>query len=196
MWHSGASVNCRGLAGALLVLVFFPLAVFAATRIEFVPESPQFSSAAEEYRAIWKEDGNRIVKVFKKHTGLTLEPGPIRVIVFEGVSYSGDPERPMQLRASYVKDTKRATLVHELSHRLIAKLVPQDFEDHPITFLFLYDVWVDLWGKEFADAQVKVERARRGIYETAWHDVMALTPRERAQRWTAFVMERHKSPGR
>jgi hypothetical protein len=168
----------------------------AGTHIDFIPESPQFSSAAAEYRAIWKEDGDRIVESFKKRTGLTLEPGPIQVIVFEGVSYSGDPDKPMQLRASYPLETKRATLVHELSHRLISTLVPQDFEDHPLTFLFLYDVWVDLWGKDFADAQVKVERARRGVYETAWQGVLALTTQERAERWAIFLRERRLSPVR
>jgi hypothetical protein len=164
-----------------------------ATEIEFVPQGPEFTAAADEYRAVWKADGQRIVDAFRKHTGLTLEPGPIRVIVFEGVSYSGDRDTPMQLRASYPLDTKRATIVHELSHRLIAHLVPDDFEDHPITFLFLYDVWVDLWGKDFADAQVKVERARRGIYDSAWQAALALTPRERAERWSRFLAE-HRSP--
>jgi len=67
-------------------------------------------------------------------------------------------------------------------------------EGHPITFLFLYDVWVDLWGREFADAQVKVERARRGVYEAAWQGVLALSAKERSQRWSKFLAERRAPP--
>jgi hypothetical protein len=97
----------------------------------------------------------------------------------------------MRLRASYPPATKRATLVHELAHRLISELVPQDFEDHPIIFLFVYDVWIELWGKPFADEQVAVESRRRGIYdyEAAWKNALKLTAKERAARFKQFLID-------
>jgi hypothetical protein len=97
----------------------------------------------------------------------------------------------MQLRASYPRATKQATLVHELAHRLISELVPKSFETHPVIFLFVYDVWVELWGQPFADEQVVVESGRRGLYdyETAWKDALALTPEERAARFEQFLEE-------
>jgi len=82
----------------------------------------------------------------------------------EGASVSGGPRSA----------TYRAALPTAVESQSKWARVPQDVEGHPITFLFLYDVWVDLWGREFADAQVKVERARRGVYEAAWQEVLAL----------------------
>ena len=148
----------------------------AATELDFVAREPTFAGAAAEYRAIWNSEGDRIASALRAATGLSLEPGPVRAIVCECVSYSGFRETPMQLRASYSEATKRATLVHELSHRLISYVAPEDIDQHPVIFLFVYDVWVQLWGKEFADAQVGVESGRRGLYdyEAAWKNALAL----------------------
>ncbi len=145
-------------------------------RIDFEPESRRFESATEQYREIWRTEGERISAALEKATGLHMEPGPIRAIVFEGISNSGYKRYPMYMRASYPPDTKRATLVHELSHRLISDRVSKDFEDHPVIFLFVYDVWVALWGQDFADAQVAVESDRTGHYDYrgAWRDALAL----------------------
>jgi hypothetical protein len=97
----------------------------------------------------------------------------------------------MRMRANYPSGTKRATLVHELSHRLISDVAPRDVDQHPLIFVFVYDVWLQLWGKEFADAQVAVESARRGRYdyETAWRDALALGAAARAERWSKLVAE-------
>jgi hypothetical protein len=88
----------------------------------------------------------------------------------------------MWLRASYQYATKKATLVHELGHRLIAKQSKAD--NHPILFLFLYDVWVELWGKEFADEQVAIESNRRGLYdyEGAWREALSISSAERKKK--------------
>ena len=120
-----------------------------------------------------------------------MEAGPIRTIVYGGISNSGYKRQPMRMRASYPPDTKRATLVHELAHRLISDLVSRDFEEHPIIFLFVYDVWVKLWGREFADEQVAVESKRRGNYdyESAWRDALALGREGRTERWKQFLAE-------
>lgn len=113
-------------------------------RLNIAPDSARFAEAASEYQTIWDAEGPRIVEAMEHATGLQFEPGPIGVVVYEGPSNSGYRERPMWLRASYPSSTKRATLVHELAHRLISELVPASFDDHPIIFLFAYDVWVEL----------------------------------------------------
>lgn len=161
----------------------------AGTQIDFRPVAEEFEAAAEEYRAIWRDDGDRIAAAFRKFTGLTLEPGPIDTIVYEGISFSGDATRPMRMRASYPLDTKRGTLVHELSHRLIWDVYPIDLEDHPVIFLFLYDVWVELWGQEFADAQVAIESRRRGRfdYESAWQTAIDLGFEGRRAAWQKII---------
>ena len=180
----------RHSAGFLLAGLVLASAVpaSAATEIHFTAEAPKFEAAAEEYRLIWKQEGERIASALHRLTGLHLEAGPIQAIVFEGVSNSGFRDIPMRMRASYPADTKRATLVHELSHRLISHLVPKDFEEHPVIFLFVYDAWVALWGQEFADAQVAVESERKGIYDYAgaWKNALALGKTGRAEAWARF----------
>ena len=67
-----------------------------------------------------------------------------------------------RLRGSYPEATKRATLIHELGHRLQNDLFTREEDDHPALFLWLYDVWTALYGPEFARQQVEVESARTG----------------------------------
>jgi hypothetical protein len=160
--------------------------------IEFQPESRRFAAATDEYRAIWRAEGARISAALEEATGLPMEAGPIRAIVYEGISNSGYRRMPMYMRASYPPDTKRATLVHELAHRLISGYVGKDEDDHPVIFLFVYDVWLRLWGREFADAQVEVEGERTGRYDyaSAWRAALALGADGRAQRWRQFLADR------
>lgn len=152
--------------------------------IEFSPQSKSFTAATEEYRAIWLAEGQRIVMAMERATGLRFESGPIRALVYEGVSFSGYGSAPIRLRASYPRAVKQATLVHELGHRLIGDIARGNTDSHPILFLFLYDVWVELWGKEFADEQVLVESKRRGLYdyEGAWRKALSIPAADRAVR--------------
>jgi hypothetical protein len=162
--------------------------------IDFRPRSSRDAADAEAYREIWRTDGARISAALEAATGLQMEPGPVRAIVFGGVSSSGYPGWPMYMRADLAADTKRATLVHELAHRLISPITPRRFDDHPIIFLFVYDVWVRLWGRAFADAQVQVESRRTGRYDYAgaWRTALALGADGRAERWRQFLAERRQ----
>ena len=187
----------------LLLLVFLPTVIDAQRSttldVKFAASADSFRAATEEYQAIWARDGSRIVVAMERATGLQFEAGPIEVSVYEGTSLSGIRDQtPMRLRASYSTDTKRATLVHELGHRLIGHLVPGTFDDHPVIFLFIYDVWVELWGQAFADEQVSVERKRRGPadYDGIWQTTLALSRAERANRFKQFVSERRRQVAR
>lgn len=156
-------------------------------RIEFVPESETFAAAVGEYERIWAADGARIARTMQDISGLTFTDTAITAIVFEGASSSGFRDTPMRLRASYPTDTKKAALMHELGHRLQSPLFRQQDEEHVPLFLWLYDSWVRLYGKEWADAQVVIEKRRRGPYPRAWDEALALSPKERAERWRAIV---------
>jgi hypothetical protein len=164
-------------------------------QINFTASRESFDPATREYREIWAAESSRIVTAMERATGLRFEPGPIRAVIYEGPSFSGFRERPMQLRASYSPATKRATLVHELGHRLMGDLVPAGVDHHSIIFLFVYDVWVELWGQTFADEQVTIERARTGSlanYDKLWTEALALSAAERALRFKRFVQEHRK----
>lgn len=166
--------------------------------IEFVPQTEAFAPQAAEYAQIWASDGDRIVAALEEATGLTFEPGPIRAIVLEEPSSSGYRQAPMRLRASYPEPTKRATLIHELGHRLLGEAVAKDFEDHPVLFLFLYDVWTRLYARDFADVLVVVEGRRKGIYDYAgaWRTALAMSAEQRAAKLREFLLESRGRPPR
>jgi hypothetical protein len=179
----------RLLAAAAIVLASMGDATAQSNsrtvNVVFTPSNDSFTAATDEYKALWAKEGARIVAAMERATGLTFEEGPIQVSVYEGTSYSGEKGgRPMLLRASYPEPTKRATLVHELGHRLAAD-IQAPFDHHEVIFQFVYDVWVDLWGQAFADEQVIVESARKGLvdYEGIWKKVLAQPASERVRRF-------------
>ena len=157
----------------------------------FTPESGSFNAATDAYRQLWREEGAPIAETLERVTGLPFTQRRITAIVYEGRSSAGIGNNPMRLRASYNADTKRSALAHELGHRLIAQLTirPPDLDEHRVLDLFLYDVWQSIWGKAFADRQVQVESAQRGLYdyESAWRWALSLTADQRAARFAAIM---------
>ncbi len=159
-------------------------------RIVFHPDSDQFSAAAHQYESIWAGEGARITAAMEAASGLKFEDREVEAIILEVSSQSGYKEKPMLLRASYPMDTKKATLIHELGHRLQADLFHQDEDDHKYLFLWVYDVWVKLYGREFADAQVVVEKQRGRMYPAAWDFALSFTADQRVAKWKETVAER------
>jgi hypothetical protein len=112
--------------------------------------------------------------------------------------------------------SKKATLIHELGHRLEAELFHQGEplagrhcdsgaaacpnqpgspvkrlpgeDEHKYLFLWIYDVWVKLYGREFADALVAVEKQRGRMYPAAWDFAMSFTAEERAAKWKELLV--------
>jgi hypothetical protein len=179
------SVDC-GRVGAIRR----PPSAALRPQLSFVPQSDTFDASAREYAELWAREGDRIVRVMESVSGLKFRDSAVTVIVYEGASQSGYRDAPMRMRASYPPDTKKATLIHELGHRLQSGLFHREEEEHGPLFLWLYDVWVQLYGRPFADAQVEIEKARRGPYPAAWDAALGLSAAERAARWRAIVAER------
>lgn len=159
-------------------------------RIVFQPDADQFSEDAHEYEAIWAREGTKITAAMEAASGLKFEDREVKAIVLEVASSSGYKETPMRLRASYPPDTKKATLIHELGHRLESDLFHKDEDDHKYLFLWIYDVWVALYGREFADAQVAVEKQRGRMYPADWEFALGFTQEQRAAKWKETVAER------
>ena len=91
------------------------------------------------YRAIWAEFGERIVAAFETVTCLPFAESRVPAIVADDVSHSGGPEHPMQLRATYARAVKQATLVHELGHRHLWQLAERldGIDGHMTLYLVL-----------------------------------------------------------
>jgi hypothetical protein len=175
----------------LLMSVSHPPAQESALKLNFAPESERFTEATRQYREIWNTEGRKMIEAMEVVSGLRFFETDISVIVFEGASSSGFGARPMKLRASYPEEVKKATLIHELGHRLNGQLKnrPEEIDEHRILFLYLYDVWTRLYGSSFAERMVEVEKKRKGLYdyETAWNWTLKLSKEERAAKLKEIV---------
>ncbi|MCI0660821.1 MAG: hypothetical protein L0220_07080 [Acidobacteria bacterium] len=182
----------------LFTLAFIPTAIAKSTEVNliFSPENEKYLTAVQEYQRIWSEEGEKMIAAMEQVSGLKFVEKEVQVIVFEGPSQSGGPSSPMKMRASYPRDVKQATLIHELGHRMNFQLRnrPNDMDEHRILFLYLYDVWEKLYGKQYADKQVEIESKRKGIYdyETAWKWALSLSKEERTTKLKEIVQSNKK----
>jgi hypothetical protein len=176
-------------------VLFAPLAWLclsaAAPPIRFVPLEPRFAAAADQYRALWDREGERIAAALEKASGLRFPETPIEAIVREGHPMTSYDGRSIRLRAFYRdEDFRLATLIHELGHRL-ALLLPRNagLDDHRLLYLFLYDAWADLYGQDYADRMVSIERRIPAAYDydAAWTWALAMTREERQARLRSLI---------
>jgi hypothetical protein len=176
---------------AVLTLAFLSLAFTrdSGMKVIFSPESEKYAQATAEYQAIWNSEGKRITEAMERVSGVAFTEREVRAIIYEGVSWSGFGNEPMKLRASYTSDVKKATLAHELGHRLITRIPKtKEIDEHRVLFLILYDIWESLYGRDFADRMVEVEKDRKGLYdyESAWKWALSMSKEERAAKFKAL----------
>lgn len=145
------------------------------------------SFATQEYQVIWDTEGGKIVAAWEQKTGLQFQETFINAIVFEGRGQS----HPFCFRASLSSDMKKATLVHEIGHRILYKKVKlpefSSLENHKNLDLCLYDILVDLYGKNFADGVVEVE-SKHLLYKEAWGWALSLKEEERRKKFTELLV--------
>ncbi len=180
-------------ARILLAPVLATLLGAAVPPVRFSAAGPEFEPATGDYRQIWEEDGPRIVAALERVTGLDFPPGEIEALVSQAPPMMAYDGRSMRLRASYSPAYKRATLVHELGHRL-SFLLPRTagLDDHRLLYLFLYDAWSDLYGRPFAERMSAIERSIPGPYDydAAWSWALSMTREERQARLRALAAAR------
>ena len=161
----------------------------AAPPLRFVAAGPEFEPATDEYRRIWEEDGVRIAAALERASGLAFAPGGIEALISQAPPMMAYDGRSMRLRAGYSPAYKRATLVHELGHRLAFQLRRAGgLDDHRLLYLFLYDAWTELYGEAFAVRMSSIESSIPGPYDydAAWRWALAMTRDERRARLAAL----------
>ena len=175
---------------SILAATAWTLLCAAAPPVSFAPREARFARAAEEYRGIWDREGARIVAAMEAATGLEFPAAPIEIVIGDGPPMTAYGGRTMRLRAGYSSVYKKATLVHEMGHVLAFRL-PRGagLDDHRTLYLFLYDVWTDLYGRDFADRMVSIERRIPGRYDydAAWTWALAMTREQRRERLRALL---------
>lgn len=178
----------RLLAPRLLAPVAGLLLGGAAPQVSVVPVEPRFASAADDYGRLWESEGSRIVAAMEAATGLAFPAAPIEIFVADARPMASFDGRSIRLRAGYSPDYRKATLVHELGHRL-ALTLPRTgrLDDHRLLYLFLYDLWADLYGPAFADRMVAIERRIGPSYDSAWTWALSMTREHRRARLRAYA---------
>jgi hypothetical protein len=182
--------DAKSLWLTLLGCAAIPMAD-AQLAVEFRASTPAHEPAARSYRAIWQQDGARIVAALEAHTCLRFAEATVAALIDDAGSHSGGPEHPMSLRATYPLDLKRATLVHELGHRHLWQLTQRldEIDGHRTLYLILDRVWAAVWGEQFAAERIGGESAWQSGYDyaAAWSWARALTLSERAALWQRLL---------
>lgn len=153
----------------------------------------------EKYQEIWEREGEKIVEVVEKISGLKFKESFINAIVFQAKFPS--QSYPLCLKADYPEDRKISFLIHELSHRLLAgngvgprqkKFKSEKSKKlavHKILYLILYDIWTELYGEKFAKESVESEINISGdeVYKKAWKWALSLSKKERKEKFLALL---------
>ncbi len=163
--------------------------------LTFSAQAGEFSRATEDYKDIWDKEGPRITATLARVSGLSFAENEISVIVYEGASYSGGLNEPIYLRASHSHEVKKEALIHELGHKMQFDLpLTPEIDLHRALFLFLYDVWTDLYGAEFANQSVVIEKSRKGFYdyEAAWNWALSFSREQRAKILSDLIQDKNK----
>ncbi len=163
----------------------------ATILLDFIPSSAAHGYATRMYEEIWNEHGERIIAALEARSCMPFAEAQVSAVVADAVSHSGGRNHPMRLRASYPRAMKQSTLVHELGHRHLWQLVERMnyLDGHRTLYLILDRVWADVWGEEFAEAQIRSESSWRAEYDyaAAWRWVRELAPAERVRLWNRLL---------
>ncbi len=176
--------SARNFAAAAILVVATP-AVAASPPLTFQPVAPRFTEAADQYRALWDQEGDRIVEALERAAGFSFPSTPIEVLVTDSATMTSLDGRTIRMRPGYGRNFAKATLAHEMGHRL-ALALPRtaEIDDHRVLYLFLYDAWTDLYGRDFADRMVEIERGfhTHYDYDAAWTWALSMTHAQRQSR--------------
>ncbi|MBI3572501.1 hypothetical protein HY091_03155 [Candidatus Kaiserbacteria bacterium] len=160
--------------------------------IRFLPESDlkDYQKPCKEFETIWRADGDKIVSQLQSVTGLAFREREINAAVFSGPSHSC----PLALRAESDFINKRATLIHELGHRILRGRANMKrlskLENHKILFLVLPEVLLAIGGRELLDAAIAYDRALpHPEYGEAWDYALAFTPEERRREFVRALAQ-------
>lgn len=170
------------MGGRFIIAALCSLLTAAAPPLEFTPIRPDFEPSAALYRERWEEEGERIAAALERAAGVSFPALPIEVLVRDGAPMTSLDGRTIRLRAGYPINVWRATMTHELGHRLAIVLGRRaGIDDHRALYLFYYDAMVELYGQEFADRVVSMERGIPGPYDydAAWTWALGMTRAER-----------------
>lgn len=163
-------------------------------------DDDKYNMHCDEYKILWSIEGKRIQDAFKKILSLPFKESRISLLINAGANFSNDSgeseESIMNFR--YNNRCKLGTFLHELSHRIVmeyslfekAKNIYNFNDIHELIDLFLYDIIVELYGKEAADLRVEYESNFEDlIYKKSWNKILSFSYEERQLMLRKIVKE-------
>lgn len=147
--------------------------------------------AAESYRILWKDNGEKIVKSIEEISHIAFTTSSISFRIVNGPSRSHPPE----LRGNQGSFAKKEAITHELCHILLRdnNLKAKQFNTslslgiHMVIDLILYDIFTDVWGQKFAREAVRLESKHSQVYRKAWKWATGFSKEQRARKFQHFV---------
>jgi len=151
----------------------------------------EIKQATKEYQEIWDKDGQNIISTIERVSGLSFPKEDINVTIKEKPSRVEYGQ--ITLRASYPYNIKKSTLVHELIHILIPNKIIKEFDEpHNVIYLILFDIWQEIFGKEYAIKSVNFERSLSPRYDKCWSNVLKLSNRQRIIKFKSIINNGNK----
>jgi hypothetical protein len=168
-------------------------------QINFYPEydNADFEKAAKEYAKIWAEEGDKITKAIEKVSGLKFKEKVFNALIYGKSSFS----IPLMLSANVPTELIKGTISHELCHRIIKtsniKLTLRKnrydytIDIHRPVMLILYDIWVKLYGKQFAKKRIEFEinqwsEENTNPYKLVWDWALGMTKEQRQKEFKKY----------
>lgn len=168
--------------------------------ITFTATTEELTPFADSARLIWERDGARIIQAMEDVSGLRFQETEISAIMQGSPSSSGAAVRTSPMRL-FVRYPISMSLIHELGHRLNQqiKTLPDDMKSgsagldaHRVLYLYLYDVWVRVYGEEVARRWLEIERGWAALGFTfikdAWDWALDLGNEGRAAKLREIVV--------
>ena len=168
--------------------------------INIYTDDNKYNMHLQEYKIIWENEGQRIIDSFEKITTLKFKEKELDLLINSGLNGSNSAGETISDKMIFRCNNrcKIGTFLHELSHRFIieydlenvARKVMEFDDIHEVIDLFLYDVIVDLYGKDAADMRVEYEsNFDEEEYRLSWEKTLKLSFEERQELLKRIIKE-------
>lgn len=169
-------------------------------KLNIFTDDDKYNMHLQEYIVIWEKEGHRIIESFEKIIGLQFKEKEIDLLINSGFNDSNSSGDKIgdKMHFRHNNRCKIGTFLHELSHRFITEYDLEnvskrvmEFDDiHEIIDLFLYDVIVDLYGRDAADMRVEYESSfEEPEYCNSWKKTLKLSFEERQDLLKKIIKE-------
>lgn len=165
--------------------------------ITFIAEAndQKLMEAEVAYERVWASHGASIITAYEAVTGFDFPVSTLHAVIHHDISQSN----PLKFQAHTEDSYRIGDMIHELGHIAIVngptvKYIPDEADDeltrtHKVLYLILYDVLIQVMGRDFADWEIEREKHFSQPYATAWNWALAKDHQERQSMFRQLVKQ-------